>query len=266
MFLVKTSARVLDTVRTENRQLFRGEPKGWEAGEAVLFIRNKGDLEEGEKPIAVAAKIAKIRPVQGSEATELASGVGGTFKFVAEYEGVTELVAAFGLEEAIGEGAAAAYRRVSIARKVEAADATKLDAFLKARVPAKADASAAEPAKTEAPKAKAPEAAPVKPAARRTEAPRPAAPKAEPEKPKTPAAAAASAKSSEGGPVRSEAAKAATQKTEAKKTDAPKPSSEADARDVASSYLPWYLEPIELSRLSLGFFVAGAFILGAVAF
>ncbi|MEE4299236.1 MAG: hypothetical protein V2J24_07340 [Pseudomonadales bacterium] len=284
MFLVKTSAKVLDTVRSDNKQLFRGEPKGWEAGEAVLFIRNKGDLEEGEKPIAVAAKIAKIRSVEGSEATDLASGVGGTFKFVAEYDGVTELVAPFDLAEAIGEQAAEAYKRVSIARKVEAGDATQLESFLKARAPTEAAPAEAETDETPAgpePRAAAPKlakGAPAKTEAPKSAAPKPASLKAPPVTPPTEtprpasvAAAAASGKAAKAATntkrtTKTVVSKSAAAEAEAAKAPSVKSTDGAEASTVSEPCLPWYLQTIELSRLGLAFFTVGTFILGAVIF
>ena len=259
MYLVKASAPVLDTVRRQNKQLFRGEPRDWEADEPVLFIRNKGDLEEGEKPIAVTARIAKIRPVEGSEAADLASGVKGQFRFVAEYEDVTELVAPFDLEEAIGERAADAYKRVTIARKVEGEDATKLGSFLKARAPAEPKSAKARPAAEEVKEAKEAKEAPAAPA---KDAPAKKAPaKAAATKADRPETRPATPPPAEKTP----APQAAATKAETAKPASGKPTEEK-AEQVPPAYLPWYLETVELSRLSLAFFAAGAFLLGAVMF
>lgn len=276
MYLVKASAQVLAIVHSKHRQLFRFEPRDWQAGEAVLFTRNKGDLQAGEKPISVSARLVKVRPLEGEETTELASGAGGQFKFVAEYEAVSEIEAPFDLDEALGEEAAGAYKRVTIARKFEKDDAASLDAFLAARAPARIATATAEAPAEQTPPSAAPDAAVASATLTDSVQPSPTPPEstastataaqatAEETAP-SPAASASETAPTVAAP-RSETARPTDPEPEGAQANSGTPGTAAEAQQVQPAYLPWYLEPIEMSRLTLAFFTAGAFLLGAVAF
>lgn len=105
MYLFKTSGQTYDSVVTNQKHAFRGQPREWYSGEIVLVSKNKKDCMPTERQIGCAMRFYDVRKASDAEIESYWPGNSGRWKYIVDCVATEPIQTPFNLDEILGDEA-----------------------------------------------------------------------------------------------------------------------------------------------------------------
>jgi hypothetical protein len=118
MLLFKTSGKTFNSVITNQKHAFKGQPKNWKTGEIILISKNRNYCKPEEKQIQHMMFLDQIRRTNDKEFEKYWPNNKGHWKYIADCFKPVILQKPFNILEIVGQEYFHDYGRVQTSKKI----------------------------------------------------------------------------------------------------------------------------------------------------